>query len=872
MSTPFDIEPRFFARATGQRIQFNPDDVLSCEWELIEAGGTGQVTIKVALPFEQCPVQGGDKVELWATGETSPRCRAVVSIPDPMLELRENQVITAYGLMEDMNHVVIDRVSVYPGGIDLSWFAAQVADDYAARRPGFVFVRDIQTTNVALETFNCANTTARAAMDQLQTQAGRNAVWGWDIDPQTNLDRFYLRPRISGVGHQWFVGDRVRMISGANDFSGLANAIKIQGGDAKYPQLLTNPGFEVPSIPNAGSGSMLQNGGFELTSSGGSQAAGGNQGAANWTFVGSATRNAFDPSSNHNASAHTGRWYLLLDTVGEEVYQEITVTHDVAYTASLYAALESGALLSQGQLIVEGRDSGGSLVAGQTFTLDIQPPNTAWTGGQGSTVLAGDGLSMLVTFTSATVTKARIRLVATANVSARHGLLIDDVVFTEPGEVGQTGWATHLQNTGSSANQFVNLDWANLGAAWEGLYGVRAWVIADRSNKPVICPFPGDDSGAQGNHFKPTAQQSIRCGFRVRMTGGGVNTADGECRIEYREWAGDGHETQHVYGAYTTIPNNGTWQWIYEDVTAHGDAASATCQVAFSADGTYDIDGFTARDVAAGESGIDPATANYLRSSKFERYVRAEDICAGGSDPANSAATYGRRESIVSNKDIVDWNSDSLAWAIAYFEKNAVPVNRNRVELLHEPSQIPSPGEGTKVQISGLAVADILEWPSRIQYTWGRSVLAVSLELSNERPTLAKLLKQISNASNSSGSASSIAAVSAGTTTPAALSPATVSTLGGVIVGAGLNVAGDGTISLAFTFIDDETPAGTIDGSNTAFTLAHTPIAGSLRVYQGATATLLQRLASSAWSLTGAALTLGAAPPTGNFLRVEYRY
>src|SRR4051812_29265016 len=108
MSLPFDIEPRFFARGTGQRIQFNPDTALSCDWELNEAGGTGQVTVKIALPFEQCPVQGGDTVELWAIGEASPRCRAVVSIPDPALELRESQVITAYGFMEDMNHVVID--------------------------------------------------------------------------------------------------------------------------------------------------------------------------------------------------------------------------------------------------------------------------------------------------------------------------------------------------------------------------------------------------------------------------------------------------------------------------------------------------------------------------------------------------------------------------------------------------------------------------------------------------------------------------------------------------------------------------------------------------------------------------------------------
>ena len=74
------------------------------------------------------------------------------------------------------------------------------------------------------------------------------------------------------------------------------------------------------------------------------------------------------------------------------------------------------------------------------------------------------------------------------------------------------------------------------------------------------------------------------------------------------------------------------------------------------------------------------------------------------------------------------------------------------------------------------------------------------------------------------------------------------------------------------SFADSETPVGTINGANAAFTVAHAPATGSLRVYKGASATTLQRLAPSQYSVSGTTLTLAAAPVTGSSLLVDYRY
>lgn len=68
-------------------------------------------------------------------------------------------------------------------------------------------------------------------------------------------------------------------------------------------------------------------------------------------------------------------------------------------------------------------------------------------------------------------------------------------------------------------------------------------------------------------------------------------------------------------------------------------------------------------------------------------------------------------------------------------------------------------------------------------------------------------------------------------------------------------------------FISQETPTGSINGSNKAFTLAYTPLpATSLRVYfNGQRQTL-----TSDYTLSGDALTLIVAIPTGTDLKVDY--
>ena len=70
-------------------------------------------------------------------------------------------------------------------------------------------------------------------------------------------------------------------------------------------------------------------------------------------------------------------------------------------------------------------------------------------------------------------------------------------------------------------------------------------------------------------------------------------------------------------------------------------------------------------------------------------------------------------------------------------------------------------------------------------------------------------------------------------------------------------------------FVDKEIPSGTINGVNTTFIVANTPVAGSEHLYLNG---VLQESGSgNDYTITGASITYLSAPLTGEKIRVSYR-
>ncbi len=68
--------------------------------------------------------------------------------------------------------------------------------------------------------------------------------------------------------------------------------------------------------------------------------------------------------------------------------------------------------------------------------------------------------------------------------------------------------------------------------------------------------------------------------------------------------------------------------------------------------------------------------------------------------------------------------------------------------------------------------------------------------------------------------------------------------------------------------VTGEIPLGPINGSNATFTLAQTPIAGSLALYQNGT----RLLKGTDYALLGSMITLVTPPKAGDELQADYRH
>lgn len=77
-------------------------------------------------------------------------------------------------------------------------------------------------------------------------------------------------------------------------------------------------------------------------------------------------------------------------------------------------------------------------------------------------------------------------------------------------------------------------------------------------------------------------------------------------------------------------------------------------------------------------------------------------------------------------------------------------------------------------------------------------------------------------------------------------------------------------VAVTRLWVWNETPSGAINGANVTFTLAHAPVAGTLRLYQNGL-----RLAEGVgndYTLSGATITMAIAPVTGDRLLADYVY
>lgn len=75
------------------------------------------------------------------------------------------------------------------------------------------------------------------------------------------------------------------------------------------------------------------------------------------------------------------------------------------------------------------------------------------------------------------------------------------------------------------------------------------------------------------------------------------------------------------------------------------------------------------------------------------------------------------------------------------------------------------------------------------------------------------------------------------------------------------------TASSLVVFVDGETPTGSVNGSNTNFTLANTPKTGSVKVFLNG----VRQKVTTDYTISGTTITFLVAPATNDIILCDYR-
>lgn len=126
------------------------------------------------------------------------------------------------------------------------------------------------------------------------------------------------------------------------------------------------------------------------------------------------------------------------------------------------------------------------------------------------------------------------------------------------------------------------------------------------------------------------------------------------------------------------------------------------------------------------------------------------------------------------------------------------------------------------------------------------------------------------NGSTLSVGAGGLKVASAGiTATELASNAVTPAKMDASVVTAGGGLSGGAGAGLAVQFAMGEQLSGTVDGSNTSFSIAHTPAGSKVMVFRNG---LMQVAGGTDYTLSGTSVTFASAPSSGDDLRAVYFY
>jgi hypothetical protein len=704
-----ELDIRFYG-ANGKRKMLPSDWVVSIEWETGERGGFLSGTLKVQAPYGMGSTQSFLTVEvehidvrLW--GILLYRGFVRISQSDTT-GTDQTDSPTLYGMIEILNGYLVRRHYCYAVPVSPDVLFADLVNDYvkrSGRQPNIVIdVAGVSSMGLLIQQFDATGKSFPQALNDLCDLFPQRLIWGCDVDG-SGTDRIYLRPRVSTVKYKFAVGRDVQALLYPRDATQVTNRLVVTGasldGSGYPPNLCPNGSFEDCAIPGEMTSNLLQNPSFDLDNAG--------------TRPGNGWQTQGDPSVD-GTYGRSGNAAVLDNNPSspEAIYQDLGVAGGVSCHASCWAMVITGETW-RFRFILSYLDGSGTVLDTITSAYITPPSDNVYRHYQ----LDWTNPS------AATAVKLRWRLETDPANSGAHGLDIDDC----------SGWVDRVS-----------------AASWQiGQNSNAAWALLDWSNHDgAIVPYDGGTmvkaqasiTGA-GGYAEITTISTARITVkhvRVYYVSAWIYVAAGttvQAAIGGRVYAG-GTLQNTLVGAVRSLTATG-WNLISYIVTT-GTASDGLDVIVRLYNGTQTyIDA-----VSVFENNLPNINHQeiYYPASTYTAVRDVNDyVGVVSSDAGASIANWGPREKQETNTNILSI-SDLDAYCIAYFNAHAVSLVNAGLTIFGPIAPVYLDG---LVQIENLPTSPPALFASRVRYKIDQGGIGLTVDLNNEQPDLALLLREI---------------------------------------------------------------------------------------------------------------------------------
>lgn len=705
-----DYDLRYYD-STGKRKDIPAGAVTSIDFEIGEKGGfqNGSVTLNAA--WNDLSGTGTEYFDVRCFGATTVTYRGFAMQPTQEIGDPERWTFALFGMMERTNGYLVRKCYCYSDYTDVGTiFQSLVTDWVSPNLAGLVVdVTGVSALNIKLLEFCATNKSVSQALNDLIDVAPLSLIWGFDVD-SIGANRIYLRPRSSSTQDTYTVGGDVTALTYPRDATQVANKLYLTGGTAGLPNIAPNASFENCVSAKSADANLLLNGSFETQTPSSSR-----QNAAYWNRDNSAVRRQF-PDDNPGANiSRTGNCYIEMTNATAIFYQTVQVGYPQPVTVSIWARQNTNGDAENFRFRVQELNSVSALLATQV-SGNLTPATSTY-----------EQFSYTFTLAQATTTQCVFVFEMMSAGGPAHGVIFDDAILTlSTPQAADWTLGTNVNGV------FTTLDWASTDYAKDGIQSVKIQPSVTIGGYVEICTRSESNVNvAPGKTY-----------FYTVWTYGLAGTVS----LGWREYADGILTSTQVMSLAETVT---AAAWSRHTFSATTGTTTNTIQpfvrVYDSSSNPVYIDAVMITQGAA------PPSTDFYTGTAYGAVRSVTDYTSGqiGTEQNASITTYGLREKAESVEQIT--NTTLLdTFAIPYFIAFGTPSVQGKLSVKNATRNVDLSG---KLRFVNLTNAPSALFPSRVRYRIGES-FDIEVDLNNQRPDMATLLRKVATQSISNAVAS----------------------------------------------------------------------------------------------------------------------